>query len=79
MDMKVLLSKVVKSIDYYRFPNTCTTVCCILCKNGYSVVGCSHALDPDTFNEEMGKEVAKENAERELLQVLAYAVKDDAV
>lgn len=69
------LQKFISAIQYYHFPFTNITVCCIICTNGYSEIGYSACIDPNEFDEELGKQYAKENAEKKLKEKLAFYLK----
>ena len=78
-----VLDNNVMFVDYHVFPETCITVCCITMKNGYNTVGHSGCVDPENFNEELGKEIAKNNAWNAMYHLLSYELKqkmyDDAL
>lgn len=65
------LEKQIKDVQYVRFAET-GTLCAIVLTNGYTVTGTSSCIDPANFNEEIGKEIAYENAFDQLWQVLGY-------
>lgn len=48
------------------------TICVATCLNGYKLVGKSAPVDPANFNEELGREFALEDAERQLWPILGY-------
>lgn len=62
-------------IQYYVFPGTTTTVCCITLKNGFTTIGKSASASPENFNEEIGKEIAFKNAREEIWQLEGYLLK----
>lgn len=64
----------ISSVDYKRFGQT-GTLCVITLKNGYTVTGESSCIDPDIFDEDIGKKVAYENAFNKLWHLLGYGVK----
>ncbi len=51
---------------YHVFPNTTTTVCCLVLKNNSTVVGESACVSRANFDAELGRKVAKEKARREI-------------
>ena len=61
---------------YYIFPNTTTTVCRLELKNGFSVIGESAAVSIENFDEEIGKEIARENARNKIWVLEGYLLKD---
>lgn len=64
----------IAKVDYQRFGDT-GTLCVITLANGYAVTGESGCIDPIIFNEDIGKEIAYENAFNKLWQILGYGVK----
>jgi hypothetical protein len=62
--------------DYYVFPGTTLTVCCLTLKNGFNVTGESAAASPENFNEEIGQKIACENARQKVWALEGYLLKD---
>lgn len=62
----------IKSTQYYNFPNSTVTICLITLHNGWSVTGKSSCIDPQNFNEEIGKQVAFNDAKGKIWQFLGY-------
>jgi hypothetical protein len=62
--------------DYHIFEGTTTTVCCLVLQNGYTVIGKSACVSPENFNEEIGREVAREEARRQIWDVAVYALRE---
>lgn len=65
------LEKQIKDVQYVSFAET-GTLCTIVLTNGYTVTGTSNCINPDNFKEEIGKEVAYQNAFDQLWNVLGY-------
>jgi hypothetical protein len=63
-------------VDYHTFEDTCLTVCCITLKNGYNVIGKSGCIDPEAFDEQIGRQIARENAVQEIWQLEGYLLKE---
>ncbi len=61
--------------QYYVFPGTTVTVCCLTLKNGFNVIGHSAAISPENFNEEIGRCVARKNAVNEIWALEGYLLK----
>ena len=55
------IDSVIVGEDYYVFPNTTLTVCCLTLKNGFTVTGESAAASPENFDVELGQKIAKTN------------------
>ena len=45
------LDKEIVGEEYYRFPGTTVTVCCLKIRNGMCLVGESACVDPNNFDE----------------------------
>jgi len=53
-------------------PNGLTTVCQLTLSNGWTAIGQSYCVDPAEFDAEIGKEIARRNAEDEVWKVAGY-------
>ena len=65
----------ISAVQYYVFPGTTTTVCCLTLKNGFTTIGKSASASPENFNEEIGKEIAFKNAREEVWALEGYLLK----
>lgn len=63
---------------YHRVEGTAATVCTVILHSGFVVVGQSAALNPEAFDEEMGRELAYQDAVKKLWELEAYRVKENA-
>lgn len=70
-----LLDSVIVDIDYYVFPKTQLTVCCLTLKNGFTVTGESACASPENFNKEIGEKIAFENARNKIWALEGYLLK----
>ncbi len=61
--------------QYYIFPGTTTTVCCLVLKNGFTIVGKSACASPDNFDAELGQKIAFEDARNKLWVLEGYLLK----
>lgn len=61
--------------QYYVFPGTTVTVCCLTLKNGYTVVGESACASPENFDEELGRKIAHDNARNKIWQLEGYLLR----
>lgn len=52
------------------------TICVIVLKNGFTVIGHSACASPENFNAEIGERIARENAERQVWPLLGFRLKD---
>ncbi|KEZ78321.1 Gp49 family protein [Salinisphaera hydrothermalis] len=61
--------------QYHRFPNTTTTVCCLSLKNGFNVTADSACVSPENFDEEIGRQVARDKAKGKVWELEGYRLK----
>ena len=66
-----MLEKVSKTV-YTVLPDTTTTVCQLVMKSGYVVIGTSACVDPKNFNQATGERIAYENAINALWPLEGY-------
>lgn len=52
------------------------TVCVIVMKNGFVIVGKSAPASPENFNEERGRKLAYEDAVRQIWPLMGFALRD---
>lgn len=71
-----LIDAQIVSADYYVFPGTTLTICCLTLRNGYPVTGKSAAASPSNFDEEIGRKIAYENARNEIWALEGYRLKE---
>lgn len=69
------VNKVIKKEQYHHFPGTTMTVCCLELQNGFTVTGESACVNPDDFNEAVGKRYAREMAVGKVFDCEAYMMK----
>lgn len=61
--------------QYYVFPGTTTTVCCLSLRNGFTVTGESACASPENFDEALGRRIAKVDAERKIWPLEGYLLR----
>ena len=61
--------------DYYVFPGTTLTVCCLKLRNGFTVTGESAAASPENFNLELGRKIARINAREKIWALEGYLLR----
>lgn len=61
--------------QFYVFPGTTVTVCCLTLRNGYNVTGQSACASPENFDEEIGRKVAKDEARKKIWDLEGYLLK----
>jgi hypothetical protein len=52
------------------------SICILVMKNGFVVVGTSAPASPDNFNAELGRNLAYEHAVRQLWPLMGFALRD---
>ena len=52
------------------------TFCVLVLKNGFTVTGESACASPENFDAEIGKQIARQNAEQKVWPLMGYALKD---
>ena len=57
-------------------PLSLLTICVLVLRNGFTVHGVSACASPENFNEEIGRRIARENAEREIWPLLGFRLRD---
>ena len=71
---KEYLEQQIVQVEYNRFGEV-GIQCVLTLNNGYTVTGESGCIDPTIFNEEIGKNIAYENAFDKLWSILGYQEK----
>ncbi len=70
-----LINETIVSEDYYIFPGTTLTVCCLTLRNGYNVTGESAAASPENFDVDVGRRIAKDNARNKIWALEGYLLR----
>lgn len=70
-----ILDNVIVSSDYYIFPGTQLTVCCLKLRNGFTVTGESACASPENFDKELGEQIAFRNAKDKIWALEGYLLK----
>jgi len=66
---------VITREQYYRFPGTTTTVCCLSLLNGFTVIGESACASESNFDEGLGRRVARESAVQKIWALEGYLLR----
>lgn len=53
------------------------TFCVLVLKNGFTVTGESACASPENFDAEIGRKIARQNAEQKIWPLMGYALKQD--
>lgn len=70
------ISEVIEKVEYQRIGRK-TTICCLTLKNGFEVIGTSACVDPENFNEELGKKYAYEVAKNDVKEFEGYRLQSE--
>ena len=70
------IDAVIIGEDYYVFPGTTLTVCCLQLRNGFTVTGESASASPENFNVELGRKIARNNARDKIWALEGYLLKE---
>lgn len=66
----------IKYVEYWRVPNTTSTVCAMILQNNFVVIGKSAAASMENFDEEIGKKIAYDDAREQIWMLEGYLLKD---
>ena len=61
--------------QYYVFPGTTLTVCCLTLRNGFNVTGESAAASPENFDPDIGRRIARSNARDKIWSLEGYLLR----
>ena len=70
-----LIDAQIVTAQYYVFPGTVMTVCCLTLKNGFNVVGTSAPASVDNFNFEIGEKISYDKAREQIWALEGYLLK----
>ena len=71
-----LVDGLIKEEHFWIVPGTTTTICAIVLKNGFVVLGASACVDARNFKREMGEKIAFSKARDKIFSLAAYAYCD---
>lgn len=54
----------------------CLTICVLVTKSGFTLVGTSACASPENYNADLGKQIARDDAIRQLWPLMGYALRD---
>jgi hypothetical protein len=63
--------------DYHTPPGTRLTICTLTLANGFTVTGESACTDPNEFDPELGRDLAKGKARGKVFEFLAFRLRDE--
>jgi hypothetical protein len=61
--------------QYYQFPETVMTVCCLTLRNGYNVVGTSAPASPENFDPDIARKISRQKARDKIWELEGYVLK----
>lgn len=70
------IDAVIVGEDYYVFPGTTLTVCCLKLRNGFTVTGESAAVSLENFNAELGRKIARSHARDKIWALEGYLLRE---
>lgn len=70
------IDKSIRKVEYYIFPESQLTVCCITLKNGFNVTGESACASPENFNKEIGERISYQQAKNKIWMLEGYLLKE---
>jgi hypothetical protein len=70
------IDDVIVGEDYYVFPGTTMTVCCLTLRNGFNSIGYSAAASPENFDAQIGRDVSRRNAREKIWALEGYLLKN---
>lgn len=71
-----LLEGKITGEAYHQFDGTTVTICCLTLENGYNAIGQSACIDQSTFDSQIGKQLAYEDAFSKLWQLYGFNAKE---
>lgn len=66
------LEGLIDRIEYFTVANTTTTMCALILKSGFVVVGKSACINPSDFDTQLGEQIAREDALAQLWELEGY-------
>lgn len=63
--------------EYWLVPGTCTTVCCLVLDNEFTVIGDAACASPENFIEELGQRRARTKALDKIFSAQAFLLCED--
>ena len=70
------IEEIIRGEDYYIFPGTTLTVCCLTLENGFNVLGESACASHSNFDVAIGNQIARDNAKQKIWALEGYILRD---
>lgn len=71
-----MIDQEIEKAECLVFPGTTVTICCLTLKNGYTVIGKSACAHPDNFDQEIGQNLAIQDAKEQMWALLGFRLRD---
>lgn len=71
------IDAIIVSKTFIVLPDGVTTICQLILKNGFSVLGSSACVDPANFDLQMGRDIAFKNAQDKVWELEGYLLKEE--
>lgn len=71
-----LIDSVIVDEAYHVFAGTTTTVCCLMLRNGYTIIGESACASVTNFDEKIGRELARVKARDRIWELEGYLLRE---
>ena len=71
-----LIDSKISYCQYFRVDNTTVTICAMVLKNGFTVVGKSAAVSMENFDSELGEKIAYDDAREQIWSLEGYVLKE---
>lgn len=66
------IDEAIELAQYYVFPGTTLTVCCLTLTNGFTVTGESASISPENFDVGLGQKIARSHARDKIWALEGY-------
>jgi hypothetical protein len=70
------IDSVIRVEHFFVVPDTTATVCCLILRNGFVVVGSSGCVSKENFSEEIGRHLARQEARGKIWELEGYLLRD---
>lgn len=70
-----IINAAIRNAAFHVFPGTTLTVCCLTLTNGFNVVGQAAAASLENFDRQIGEDVARADAVRQVWALEGYLLK----
>lgn len=70
-----MIDATIESEQYWIPEGTVTTVCCLVLRNKFTVIGMSAPASPSNFDEQLGREIARRNAREQIWRLEGYSLR----